>query len=156
MSTRNEVILKKAKEALEEIDFTFPLILLLAMIKQESPRQKGDLSNTNDGILQVSQESGHRGGHYGNTVQGIENNIKDALKTIKDCMKSSGNKIEKAVSQYNGGPYENKGDKQYTDHVAKRITSGEVSENFGAEFSPDKLSKEDKALIEKLEKYKRP
>lgn len=156
MSTRNEIILEKARIALGGADFTFPLIVLLAMIKQESPRQNRNLSNTGDGILQVSQESGYRGGHYGNTVEGIENNIKDALKILKDFMTSSGSQIEKAVSKYNGGPHENKGDNEYTDHVAKRITSGEVAENFGVEFSADKLSDEDKATVKKLEEYQRP
>jgi soluble lytic murein transglycosylase-like protein len=154
MSPRNREILKRAKEAAQGTGI--PLVVLLGMIKQESPRQNGKLTNTGDGLMQVTPESGHRGGQYGNTSQGIKNNIADGVATLKGFLGASGGNLAKAVSRYNGGPAENAGDPKYTQNVAKRITSGEVAENFGDEFRYDKLSDADKKAVQDLQNYQRP
>jgi len=158
MTKRHKVIREKAEAALKASGIDFPLVVLLAMIKQEAPRQGKDgesLSNTGDGVMQVTHESGNRGGQYGNTDQGIINNLTDGLATLKGFLTSAGGDTAKAVSMYNGGNNEDRGDADYTQNVAKRITNGEVAANFGEEFAKDKLSEGDKKTLKALEKYKR-
>jgi len=163
MTKRNKDILVKAQRALANSGLTgVPLVVVLAMIKQEAPRQpdpkdpkKTHLSNTGDGLLQVTHESGNRGGQYGNTNPGVANNLADGLKTLKGFL-GAGTSVAKAVSQYNGGTAEKRGDPKYTQHVAERITSGEVAANFGDEFKPDKLPQGDRDVVKALEDYKRP
>ncbi len=155
MTKRNRDILKKAKQALKDAKFDFPLLVLLGMIKQEAPRQNGQLSNTGDGLMQVTLDSGNRGGQYGNTNRGIMNNLIDGIKTLQGFARGS-TSLAMTVSRYNGGNAEKMGDQKYTQNVAARINSGEVGRNFGKEFSPEKLSEEDKKIVKALDDYKRP
>ncbi|HEU0012482.1 MAG TPA: hypothetical protein VFQ45_02300 [Longimicrobium sp.] len=163
MTRRNRVILDEARAALAASGLNVPLVILLAMIKQEAPREpdaedrnRTHLSNAGDGLLQVTLKSGNRRGQYGNTLRGIRNNLEDALQTLKGFLERSGGNLAKAVSRYNGGNDEDEGDPNYTQNVAKRITSGEVARNFGEEFAPEKLDDAAKAALKALQDYQRP
>lgn len=135
-----------------------PPELLMAMAIQETPttaggelfHNGGDVGRDADGIMQVTSGedgSGHHeeSGPYDNTVEGIENNIRDGLTVFGD---ENLNRYDTdcvcATVMYNGGAgfcttYNDLGigDDQYLEHVAWELEN-RVPEVFGQQFAnPD-------------------
>lgn len=146
-------LVKQLLTNLDAAGIDCPPELLMAMAIQETPttddgelfHNGGNFGRDADGIMQVTEESQHHeeSGVYDNTVEGIENNIRDALTVFGDeYLNSYDTGCVCATIMYNGGStfcryYGPDSIRAYPRRVANELEN-RVPDVFGEEFAnPD-------------------